>query len=106
MSYDIGFGVQTVCENNDGERFEQPPVDRLIRCLENDYGITASWDGLRKVWLTERATLGSGTCEFKPFQDEDASEPNAMRGVCSECSALMYGKDDFCPNCGAKVVSV
>lgn len=51
------------------------------------------------------AALGNGTCEFKPFQGEDASEPNAMRGVCSECSALMYGKDNFCPNCGAKVVS-
>lgn len=43
------------------------------------------------------------TCEFKPFKDEDWSEPNAVRGVCSECSALMYGKDRFCPNCGAKV---
>lgn len=28
-------------------------MDKLLRCLENDYGITASWDGLRKVWRTE-----------------------------------------------------
>ena len=49
------------------------------------------------------ATLGSGTCEFMPFADEDWSEPNAVRGVCSECSALMYGKDNYCPNCGARV---
>ena len=30
--------------------------DMLLRCLENDYGIKASWDGLRKLWLTESAT--------------------------------------------------
>ena len=44
-------------------------LDKLLRCIENDYGVTASWDGLRKVWLMERtvalpadviATLGSG----------------------------------------------
>lgn len=54
--------------------------------------------------VEQAATLGSGECEFKPFVVEDWSEPNAVRGVCSECSALMYGKDNFCPNCGAKVV--
>lgn len=52
----------------------------------------------------QAAELGSGTCEFKPFADEDWSEPNAVRGVCSECSALMYGKDNYCPNCGKRVV--
>jgi len=30
--------------------------DVLLRCLENDYGIKASWDGLRKLWFTESAT--------------------------------------------------
>lgn len=49
------------------------------------------------------ATLGSGECEFKPFAGEDWDEPNAVRGVCSECSALMYGKDNYCPNCGRRV---
>ena len=49
------------------------------------------------------ATLGRGECEFKPFKDEDWGEPNAVRGVCSECSALMFGKDNYCPNCGRKV---
>lgn len=42
-------------------------------------------------------------CEFMPFKDEDWSEPNAVRGVCSECSAIMYGKDRYCPNCGKTV---
>ena len=30
MSYDVRFGVQTVCENNDGERFvkvRKPELD-------------------------------------------------------------------------------
>lgn len=49
------------------------------------------------------ATLGSGTCEFIPFADEDWDEPNAVRGVCSKCSAPMYGKDNYCPNCGKAV---
>ena len=36
---------------------DAPPVKlaRLLNCLERDYGIKASWDGLRRVWLTERA---------------------------------------------------
>ena len=49
------------------------------------------------------ATPGNNECEFRPFKDEDWSEPNAVRGVCSECSALMYGKDNYCPNCGKAV---
>ena len=50
------------------------------------------------------ATLGGGECEFRPFKDEDWSEPNAVRGVCSECAALMYGKDNYCSNCGKRCV--
>ena len=62
------------------------------------------WCGEWKPKADElNAELGSGTCEFMPFADEDWSEPNAVRGVCSECSALMYGKDNYCPNCGARV---
>ena len=34
---------------------QSPPYDNLINCLENDYGIKAEWDGLRKVWVTERS---------------------------------------------------
>lgn len=26
---------------------------KLIRCIENDYGILFAWDPLRKVWLSE-----------------------------------------------------
>lgn len=32
--------------------------DALLRCLENDYGIKASWDGLRKLWNIELTEEG------------------------------------------------
>ena len=32
--------------------------DVLLRCLENDYGIKASWDGLRKLWCIELTEEG------------------------------------------------
>lgn len=31
----------------------EPPYDELLRCLENDWHISASWDGLRKFWCVE-----------------------------------------------------
>lgn len=60
-------------------------------------------DGWQAIADELNAALGCGECEFMPFKDEDWSEPNAVRGVCSECSALMYGKDNYCPNCGARI---
>lgn len=60
-------------------------------------------DGVEIDWVD---FVRKRECEFRPFPGEDASEPNAMRGVCSECSALMFGKDNYCPNCGAHVKAV
>ena len=34
------------------------PYDELIRCLENDWHISASWDGLRKFWCIELTEEG------------------------------------------------
>lgn len=36
----------------------EPPYDELIRCLENDWNISASWDGLRKFWCIELTEEG------------------------------------------------
>ena len=92
---------------------EQPPVDKLIRCLENDYGITASWDGLCKVWLTERATLGRGTCKMIPSFTSPATLNDCQEFRCSACGEYMVMQqfpgcaDDapsYCPSCGRKVV--
>lgn len=75
----------------------------LLRCLENDYGIKASWDGLRKVWLTESAEpwneRAERTCRIVEY--DEAPYP-----VCSECGAVQ--PDDFtvyyCWNCGSRVI--
>ena len=34
------------------------PYDELLRCLENDWHISASWDGLRKFWCIELTEEG------------------------------------------------
>lgn len=50
-----------------------------------------------------RAGSARGTCEFLPLPGEDWHEPNGVRGICSECYALMFGKDNYCSNCGRRV---
>ena len=32
---------------------DEPPYDELLRCLEHDWNIKVSWDGLRKFWNIE-----------------------------------------------------
>lgn len=36
----------------------EPPYDELLRCLEHDWNISASWDGLRKFWCIELTEEG------------------------------------------------
>lgn len=117
---DVAFRMRTCAMCNHAQEVEaiaatlgseQPPVDKLIRCLENDYGITASWDGLRKVWLTERATLGRGTCRMEQIPECQYDDI-----ACSECGVALWAfsmdkegegvlaTPNYCPYCGAKVV--
>ena len=54
---DMGRYADSLCDplkQHIAELEEQRDV--LLRCLENDYGLRASWDGLRRVWLTESVT--------------------------------------------------
>lgn len=37
---------------------DEQPYDELLRCLENDWHIRASWDGLRKFWCIELTDEG------------------------------------------------
>lgn len=37
---------------------DEPPYDDLLRCLENDWHISVSWDGLRKFWCVELTEEG------------------------------------------------
>ena len=66
-----------------------PPLDVLLRCLENDYGIRASWDGLRHVWLTESVTAELDYIEdnsrwFELFGTPEQAARTLM-GICEEC---------------------
>ena len=105
------------------------PYDELLRCLENDWHISASWDGLRKFWNIELTEDGvqmrdsawaERTC--RDVSDEWRGFAGATTAFCcSECGAHYVDgesyyagladasdewiKTNYCPNCGAKVVS-
>ena len=91
----------------------EPPYDELLRCLENDWNISASWDGLRRFWhigLTEEgvrmrdAELGSGTCEVVGSYYYDDYDQYEFEFSCGH-SVNMYDKEppNYCPNCGKAV---
>lgn len=53
MSYDIRFGVQTVCENNDGERFvvvHVPEYDNPTYNLSDMFRACMDWDYDQGEW--------------------------------------------------------
>ena len=90
-------------------------IAELLRCLENDWHIHASWDGLRKFWCIELneegvrmrdAELGSGTCEWLPV--ESCHTFAGPGWECSNCGHEVgeYEHDFYncCPICCAKVV--
>lgn len=60
----------------------EPSYDELIRCLENDWHISASWDGLRKFWCVELTEEG---VRMRDAHDE------ALR--CSDCK--YYGNSGY-----------
>ena len=100
---------------------DEPPYDELLRCLENDWHISASWDGLRKFWnveLTEegvrlrdaelRAELDA---HVKPRTVEDVLRELAdvarldrahdlddgdIEGFAAEIRELLLGDEPFC----------
>ena len=53
MSYDVRFGVQTVCENNDGERFvivHRPELDSPTYNLRDMFVACMDWDYEQGKW--------------------------------------------------------
>ena len=98
---------------------DQPPYDELLDILASEWGIDASWDGLRRFWCVELndegvrkrderdATLGRGTCHnAMPLLPSGMPYPDSW--MCSECGGRMDGiileTGSYCPNCGRKVV--
>lgn len=106
----------------------EPPYDELLCCLENDWYISASWDGLRKFWcieLTEEgvrlrdAELKGGTCEPNWVLQGETQTQEFWRCECGNCGEC-FGVEDrssfpfeitigevdipnYCPNCGEQV---
>lgn len=103
---------------------DEPPYDRLIERLREDWGIDAIWDGLRRFWcvqLTEEgvrlrdereATPGRGTCRMI-LRDDIRGHAYQDIYECSVCGEQVIretymGESEpprYCPNCGREVVS-
>lgn len=79
-------------ENGAKRESYAPPLDVLLRCLENDYGIRAKWDGLRRVWLTE-----SVTAELDYIVDK--SRWHQLFGTPERAAMTMAGKCCDCCEC-------
>jgi hypothetical protein len=95
--------------------------DELLRCLENDWNISASWDGLRKFWnieLTEEGVrmrdAAHGTLTADDVLNAVYKHGARWQAIADELNAalgsgtcrLYYGEDDdgydgwYCDECG------
>jgi predicted RNA-binding Zn-ribbon protein involved in translation (DUF1610 family) len=95
--------------NRRAERTCEPPYDELLRCLENDWNISASWDGLRKFWsigLTEegmRLRDAGCTCHVEHTYEY---APDLYEHLLSCGHAIEWADPEppaYCPECGAEV---
>ena len=93
-----------------------PPYERLIERLAEDWGIDASWDGLRGFWNIElndegvrkrdEATLGRGTCRnvYDPMWCRNGFKCSVCGDTVEDCEGYeVSGTFNFCPKCGRKV---
>ena len=97
--------------NARAEQRSEPPYDSLIRCLENDWHISASWDGLRKFWCIELTDEGVRLRDgMLNARAERTCEMEREEGgwSCSECGVLVLHPrlPNYCPECGARVMEV
>lgn len=60
---------------------------KLIRCIENDYGILFAWDPLRKVWLSEC------TDEYVTERERLDAENAKLREACAELLKMAESSD-------------
>ena len=93
----------------------EPPYDKLLRCLENDYGIKASWDGLRKFWYVEQKPekpCGGNYCPLCGANERTCTiEGSGYDELWDEsftdlsCGHRVWEfEPKYCVECGAKVV--
>lgn len=64
----------------DAKEHWKSKCESLVACLENDYGLDASWDGLRKFWSIERVRpdCGSSKPDEKGWLWVEESEYNRL----------------------------
>lgn len=98
--------------NSRAELGSEPPYDELLRCLENDWNISASWDGLRRFWDIELTEEGVRLRDAEPNSlAERTCRTVEDSGLlhCSECGAGAEKRSwaywYYCPNCGSRVVN-
>ncbi|MBQ9021047.1 MAG: hypothetical protein IJ113_03385 [Eggerthellaceae bacterium] len=72
---------------------ERHPLDRLISCLENDYGLIASWDGLRKFWNIE--TTDEYGDERVRLADQLADAGNTILDLRQQVDVLTEQRDKY-----------
>lgn len=83
--------------NTRAELGSEPPYDELLRCIENDWHIKASWDGLRKFWCIELTEEGAKL--------RDATHGTLTAEQVRECAERVYfeGYSDGSVNRGAHI---
>lgn len=84
------------CDKDGAPCLHEPPYDELLRCLENDWNISASWDGLRKFWNIELTEEG--------VRLRDAELNNRAERTCRNIAEPdeMHDRPFTCSECGAR----
>ena len=63
-------------------------------------GDRITYEQARQAWNTR----AERTCRMLVYERDKNKPLIEQWGVCSECEQLIEGVDNYCPNCGAKVV--
>lgn len=96
MSYDVRFGVQTVCENNDGERFvkvHRPELDNPTYNLRKMFVACMDWDYEQCKWypMTEvlpKIERGIRELVEHPEKYEQYNPPNGWGNLAGALDCL------------------
>ena len=74
---------------------DQPPYDVLLDILASEWGIDASWDGLRRFWCVELNDEGVRKRDELHAENDKLRELVRIAGT--YCVNGLCGKDDGCP---------
>lgn len=77
-----------------GAEAEKEITGKLLRALENDYGLHAEWDGLRRFWTTERSSMENIDGGTKAEHIEGSSRHEQGSSITDELREYMLGWDE------------